>query len=57
MSQLLAQSSQQIAPPDLTTIVTKASFLWERLNTKEFAIAAGLNEQKLTIAWNAGVKS
>ncbi|MEJ6487390.1 type 2 lanthipeptide synthetase LanM family protein [Nostoc punctiforme UO1] len=48
MSQLFVQSSQQIPLSDLATIVTKASFLWERLNTKQFAIAAGLlNEQKI----------
>lgn len=48
MSQLFVQSSQQVAVPDLKTIVTKASFLWERLDKKQFAIAAGLvNEQEI----------
>ncbi|MFN6514132.1 MAG: type 2 lanthipeptide synthetase LanM family protein [Nostoc sp. CreGUA01] len=48
MSQVFVQSPQQIASPNLTTIVSKASFLWERLDTEKFAIAAGsVNEQQI----------
>ncbi|MBW4576035.1 MAG: type 2 lantipeptide synthetase LanM family protein [Aphanothece sp. CMT-3BRIN-NPC111] len=48
MTELLVQSSKQIATADLTAIVANASFLWERLDPERFAIAVDLvNEQEI----------